>query len=313
MPRLEARRYISVYEADVARHASLLELAKLDFNILQALHQREISDISRWWKEINLASKLPFARDRLVECYFWILGVYFEPNYSVGREFVTKIIALTSVIDDIYDVYGTLEELKLFTDAIERWEAATVDNLPEYMQVCFLALSDVVKEIEKKMDYEGRSYRLHYAKEAMKGTVRAYFREENWYYEGYMPTFEEYLSVSVMSSGYPMLAVQSLIGMADIATKEAFDWVITMPKIVRSCALIARLVDDIQTHKVEQERGDAPSSVQCYMREHGVSEKEACEKIKEMVESAWKDINEELQKPNRPLCLSCYQLLILHV
>ncbi|KAA8523770.1 hypothetical protein F0562_010193 [Nyssa sinensis] len=198
MPRLEARRYISIYEADVARHTSLLELAKLDFNLLQTLHQREISDISRWWKKINLASKLPFASDRLVECYFWILGVYFEPNYSMGREFVTKIIALTSVIDDIYDVYGTLEELKLFTDAIER----------------------------------------------------AYFREANWYYKLYMPTFEENLSVSVMSSGYPMLAIQSLIGMADIATKEAFDLVIAVPKIVRSCALIARLVDDIQTHKV---------------------------------------------------------------
>ncbi|KAA8523762.1 hypothetical protein F0562_010185 [Nyssa sinensis] len=299
MPRLEARRYISVYEADGAGHASLLELAKLDFNLLQTLHQREISDISRWWKEINLASKLPFARDRLVECYFWILGVYFEPNYSVGREFVTKIIALTSVIDDIYDVYGTLEEVKLFTDAIERWEVTTVD-LPEYMQVCFLALSDVVKEMEEKMVNEGRSYRIHYAKEAMKGIVRSYFREANWYYKGYMPTFEEYLSVSVMSSGYPMLAVQSLIGMGEVATKEAFDWVITVPKIVWSSGLIARLADDIQTHKVEQERGDAPSSVQCYMREHGVSEKEACEKIKEMVGSAWKDINEELQKPDGP-------------
>ncbi|KAA8523767.1 hypothetical protein F0562_010190 [Nyssa sinensis] len=128
----------------------------------------------------------------------------------------------------------------------------------------------------------------------------AYFREANWYYKGYMPTFEEYLSVSVMSSGYRMLAIQILIGMVDIGTKEAFDWVITVPKIVKLCALIAQLVDDIQTHKVEQERGDAPLSVQCYMREHGVSEKEACEKIKEMMESAWKDINEKLQKPNRP-------------
>ena len=56
-----------------------------------------------------------------MECYFWILGVYFEPKYSVVRSFKTKIIALASVIDDIYDVYGTLEELQLFTDAIERY------------------------------------------------------------------------------------------------------------------------------------------------------------------------------------------------
>ncbi|KAI8007435.1 (-)-germacrene D synthase [Camellia lanceoleosa] len=304
MPRLEARHYINVYQADLERNSVLLELAKLDFNLLQRLHQREISDITRWWKEKEIATKLPFARDRLVECYFWILGVYFEPKYSVVRSFMTKIIALASVIDDIYDVYGTPEELQLFTDAIERWEEAAISDLPEYMQVCFEALSDVMKEMEDKITtHEGRSYHIYYAKEAMKGLVRAYFVEANWFNTKYMPTFEEYLSISVMSSGYPMLAVQSLVGIGKIATKEAFDWVLNVPKIVKSCALIARLVDDIQTHKVEQERGDAPSGVQCYMREHGVSEEEACGKIREMVDIAWKDINEELQNPNRLLPL----------
>ncbi|CAL5409992.1 unnamed protein product [Camellia sinensis] len=304
MPRLEARHYINVYQADLARNSALLELAKLDFNLLQRLHQREISDITRWWKEREIAAKLPFARDRLVECYFWILGVYFEPKYSVVRSFMTKIIALASVIDDIYDVYGTLEELQLFTDAIERWEEATISDLPEYMQVCFEALSEVMKEMEDKITtHEGRSYHIYYAKEGMKGLVRAYFVEANWFNTKYVPTFEEYLSISVMSSGYPMLAVQSLVGIGKIATKEAFDWVLNVPKIVESCALIARLVDDIQTHKVEQERGDAPSGVQCYMREHGVSEEEACGKIREIVDIAWKDINEELQSPNRLLPL----------
>ncbi|KAI7999579.1 (-)-germacrene D synthase [Camellia lanceoleosa] len=299
MPRLEARHYINVYQADLARNSVLLELAKLDFNLLQRLHQREISDITR-----EIATKLPFARDRLVECYFWILGVYFEPKYSVVRSFMTKIIALASVIDDIYDVYGTLEELQLFTDAIERWEEAAISDLPEYMQVCFEALSEVMKEMEDKITtHEGRSYHIYYAKEGMKGLVRAYFVEANWFNTKYVPTFEEYLSISVMSSGYPMLAVQSLVGIGKIATKEAFDWVLNVPKIVESCALIARLVDDIQTHKVEQERGDAPSGVQCYMREHGVSEEEACGKIREIVDIAWKDINEELQNPNRLLPL----------
>ncbi|KAI7981015.1 putative terpene synthase 2 [Camellia lanceoleosa] len=83
----------------------------------------------------------------------------------------------------------------------------------------------------------------------MKGLVGAYFVEANWFNTKYVPTFEEYLSISVMSSGYPMLAVQSLVGIGKIATKEAFDWVLNVPKIVKSCALIARLVDDIQTHK----------------------------------------------------------------
>ncbi|XP_068668959.1 UPF0481 protein At3g47200-like [Aristolochia californica] len=37
----------------------------------------------------------------------------------MGRKFMSKIIALTSIIDNIYDVYGTEEELQLFIDAIE--------------------------------------------------------------------------------------------------------------------------------------------------------------------------------------------------
>ena len=76
----------------------------------------------RWWKELDFASKLPFARDRLVECYFWMLGVYFELQYVGGRRILTKILAMTSIIDDMYDAYGTLEELELFTKAIERFE-----------------------------------------------------------------------------------------------------------------------------------------------------------------------------------------------
>lgn len=78
---------------------------------------------------MDFARKLPFARDRMVECYFWILGVYFEPNYSLARRILTKVIAMTSIIDDIYDVYGTPEELKLFTEVIERFELLNIGQI----------------------------------------------------------------------------------------------------------------------------------------------------------------------------------------
>ena len=86
----------------------------------------------RWWKELDFATKLPFARDRFVEGYFWTLGVYFEPQYSCARRIFTKLFAMASIIDYIYDAYGTLEELQPFTEAIERFDTRRLPNLILY-------------------------------------------------------------------------------------------------------------------------------------------------------------------------------------
>ena len=76
--------------------------------------------IIRWWKGLNLAKKLSFTRDRLMECFFSTVGMAFEPQYSNHRKGLTKMASFITVIDDVYDVYGTLDKLELFTDAIER-------------------------------------------------------------------------------------------------------------------------------------------------------------------------------------------------
>lgn len=44
-PRLVAKYQISVYESDTSHHKALLKLAKLDFNLLQVLHKKELSDL----------------------------------------------------------------------------------------------------------------------------------------------------------------------------------------------------------------------------------------------------------------------------
>ncbi|XP_058072967.1 beta-cubebene synthase isoform X2 [Magnolia sinica] len=295
--RLQTRFYISIYEEDKERNDVLLEFAKLEFLRLQSLHQRDLRDISLWWKEMDLVAKLPFTRDRVLEGYFWTVGVYFEPHYSRARMIMTKMIAFATVIDDIYDVYGTLEELELLTATIERWNRGDMDQLPDYMKVIFIALVDGVDAIEDELTGEGKSYRIYYLKEAIKDLAKAYLAEARWVSSGYVPTSEEYMKVALMSAVYPMLFVAFLIGMDEVVTKEVLEWAIHMPTMLRTCSIIARLMDDISSNKFEQERKHVSSSVECYMKEHGTSYEESIQKLREMVASGWKDINKECLKP----------------
>ncbi|KAK1366871.1 hypothetical protein POM88_042432 [Heracleum sosnowskyi] len=43
------------------------------------------------------------------------------PQYAKARIFLTKVISLLSIVDVMYDVYGTAEELQQFSDAIEKY------------------------------------------------------------------------------------------------------------------------------------------------------------------------------------------------
>ncbi|KAD7478984.1 hypothetical protein E3N88_02120 [Mikania micrantha] len=121
MHRLQARWYIDAYSKQKDANQVLLNLAILDFNMVQLAHKGELQDVSKWWENIGLASKLTFIRDRIMECFFWSLGVVFEPQYYSCRVGLTKVCALITTIDDIYDVYGSIDELELFTNAVKRF------------------------------------------------------------------------------------------------------------------------------------------------------------------------------------------------
>ncbi|KAI6680476.1 hypothetical protein NL676_034357 [Syzygium grande] len=298
IPRLEARRFIPLYQEEPSHNEVLLSLAKLDFNLLQEQHQKELGNLTRWWKDIDVERKFPFARDRVVEMYLWMSGVYFEPEYDVAREILTKVAYVVSIIDDIYDVYGTSEELELFTAAIERWDVEAKDGLPEYMQACYKIVLDLYDEIGYEMTRKGRSDCLFYAKEAMKNQVRAYFAEAKWFHQNYIPTMEEYMPNALANSALELLLVTSFLGMGDVVTKDAFDWVLySDSKMVKAVKVIGRLMDDIAGHKFEQERGHVASSVECFMKQYRVTEEEAKEELRKQVVDAWKDINEGLRCP----------------
>ncbi|KAK2665423.1 hypothetical protein Ddye_003997 [Dipteronia dyeriana] len=338
--RIEARHYISIYQDDPSHNQALLKLAKIDFNLLQSLHKKEISQLCRWSKNWDFTGKLPFARDRLVEGYFWVVGMVHEPQHSLARIIIAKAIHILTIVDDLYDAYGTLEELTLFAEATERWDASCMDQLPEYMHIIYKSFLEFSGEVEEEIaDKEWSSYRVHCAKEVIKNAVRASFDEAKWIDGNRIPTMEEYLQASLVTAGVGTITILLLITM-DLVTKETFDWVLSRPTVITTSELHFRLMDDLRSHKVrtyirellyilitcsdkigvnclylkptmyyhpyfniisihvcaqfERERGHTTSSVEIYMKQYGVTEKEAYEELQKLL--TWKDVNEEFLK-----------------
>ncbi|KAF5821000.1 putative germacrene-A synthase [Helianthus annuus] len=294
LPRLEALRYIPFYEQQNSHNGSLLRLAKLEFNRLQSLHKRELSQLSKWWKDLEPKENLHYVRDRLVELYFWVVGVYFEPQYSRSRIFLTKVIKIATILDDTYDNFGTYEELEVFTEAIERWSVTCVDPLPDYMKFIYKILLDTYGEMEEIMASEGKSYQVDYAKDSMKELSRNYMIEAKWMNEGYVPTLEEHELVSFITAGYKMLIPSSFMSMGETVKEEAFKWALSFPPLVKAASVVSRMMDDIIGHKEEGKRKHVVSTVECYMKEHDVTEEYVYDLFKQRVEDAWKDMNLEL-------------------
>ncbi|KAL6220688.1 hypothetical protein ACLB2K_008444 [Fragaria x ananassa] len=298
LERLSARNYIPIYQATTSHNEALLKLAKLDFNLVQDLYKEELSEVSRWWKELDFERKMPFARHRIVEVFFWMVGMYYEPKYSVGRKIGAKLCAMATMLDDIFDSYGTFEKLKIFRQVIERWDVnCCTDDLPQYMKVYYHSLCEIMNEIEEELEKLGMPDRVHYAKQVLKDQARDYLVEAEWLHKGCTPSMEEYLPVRVQSVGVCMTVVFSLLGMNDNITKETFEWVLKYPTIVKASSFIFRFMDDIVGSKDEKQKGDVDSSIDCYMKQYGVSKEEAIEVLDKQIVDSWKEINEDLLRP----------------
>ncbi|KAG5608066.1 hypothetical protein H5410_019347 [Solanum commersonii] len=289
LARVAARQYINMYQDNPEHNKVLLQFARLDFNMLQKLHQKELSGITR---------NFSFARDRLVEAYLWMIGVYFEPQYCRARRFTTQIISLASILYDLYDVYGTHDELEMFTDAIQRWDINASQQLPPYLKLLYQYIFDTYAEMEELLAKENISYRVHYAKNELKKLVRAYHQEFKWYHSGYVPTFEEYLKVALVTACYMMLSTTSLVGMKkELVSEENFKWITSEPLMVKASSIVCRLMDDRIGHKYEQERGHVASAVESYVKEFECSKQEAYVKLEKLGVNAWQDLNKDSLQP----------------
>lgn len=71
-----------------------------------------------------------------------------------------------------------------------------------------------------------------------------------WARGGHVPSFDEYIDSGGAEIGSYATIACSIMGLGDIGTKEAFEWLISRPKLVRILAAKTRLMDDIADFEV---------------------------------------------------------------
>ncbi|KAI3499105.1 hypothetical protein L1887_34898 [Cichorium endivia] len=297
MPLVEARLYFSNYDEDCSTHEPLLKLAKLHFNYLELQQKEELRIVSKWWKDMRFQETTPYIRDRVPECYLWILGMYIEPRYSLARIIATKITLFLVVLDDTYDAYATIEEIRLLTDAINRWDMSAMEQIPEYIRPFYKILLNEYAELEKQLAIEGRANIVIASKEAFQGIARGYLEEAEWTNSGSVASFPEFMKNGLITSAIDVFCKSAFVGMDEIISENELAWYNSHPKTLQASELITRLEDDVMTYQFERERGQSATSVDAYIKTYGVSEKEAIDELKIMIENARKDINEGCLKP----------------
>ncbi|KAK9133627.1 hypothetical protein Scep_013155 [Stephania cephalantha] len=250
MARAEARWYMDIYEKDEGMNPALLELAKLDFNMVQAVLQKDLRSMSRWWRNLGVAAKLTFARDRLVESFLWSVGIAYEPDYELCREWLTKVMNFVLIIDDIYDVYGSLEELEIFTDAVERWDHKLMNNLPYYMKVCFLALYNTTNEMAYEILREQGWDILPYLTKSWANFIKAMLQEAKWCKQGYTPSLKEYLDNGWLSSSGSVFLVHAFFATKQKIKPEVLEGLDKNHQLLKYSSMMFRLSNDLATSSV---------------------------------------------------------------
>lgn len=295
-PRLQARWFIGHYAGDGGADQVMLRFAKIDFNNVKKLHQQELARITRWWRNAGLNKKLPFARDRLMECFYFATGVASEPSLAASREVVAKAFALIVVLDDIYDIYGTLDELAVFTDAIERWEATATELLPEYMKGIYLTIFNFSNEVAEHVQRTCGCDVRFLLKKVWHDLCKAFLLEAKWhYYSNHKPTLQEYLDNGWMSVSGPLMLLHAFPMLNEAITQNSIEQLEShYPKLVQMVSKIFRLCNDSATHSEELKRGDAPSSVAIYMFENRAMETNARRAMRDLTMETWKIVNQDV-------------------
>nr|CAB3445366.1 unnamed protein product [Digitaria exilis] len=291
----KARHHLSYLQSLPNRDtAAMEELAIAEFQLNKCLHQKEMQEVKRWWMDLGLSDEIPVVRDQVVKWYMWPMTTLHGPSLSRYRVETTKIISLVYVVDDIFDLVGTQEELSLFTEAIKMWNTAAADSLPSGMRSCYTAIYTTTNEITDLVEEVHGFNPVNHLRNSWEVLFNGFMVEARWLATDQVPTAEDYLTNGAITSGVPLTFAHIFAMLGYDHSNEDAELADSITSIISCPAKILRLWDDMGSAEDEAQEGLDGSYRDFYLMENpGCTPADAEEHMKRLIAREWEEFNRE--------------------
>ncbi|KAL7130570.1 hypothetical protein ABFS83_13G142600 [Erythranthe nasuta] len=295
LDRISKRRNIEHYNLDNTiigkssycsanfANKDFLLLSVEDFNKCQAIHRQELKDLETWVVE-NKLDELKFARSKSAYCYFSAAATFFEPELSDARMSWAKNGVLATVVDDFFDVGGSIEELKNLIHLVEVWDAdVSTECCSQNVRIIFSALKTTICEIgDKGFVKQERSVMNHIIKIWL-DLLYSMMKEAEWDREKSLPTMDEYMENAYVSFGLGPIVLPALYLVGPkLSEKTVNDSEYhNLFKLMSTCG---RLLNDFQGYEREMKDGKL-NAVTLYITKSGgeMTKEDAVTEMKESI------------------------------
>ncbi|XP_019255600.1 PREDICTED: ent-kaur-16-ene synthase, chloroplastic isoform X5 [Nicotiana attenuata] len=266
LERIANRRNIEHYDVDNTRvlktsycssnfgNKDFLTLAVEDFNFCQSIHRKELKQLERWLIR-NRLDKLKFAREKSAYCYFSAAATIFHPELSDARMSWAKNGVLTTVVDDFFDVGGSMEELNNLIQLFKKWDVdVSTDCCSQNVGIIFSALHSTICEIgDEAFKWQARNATRDIT-DIWSDLLNAMLREAEWARDMSVPTMDEYIANAYVSFALGPIVLPALYFVGpklpnDVVQHPEYH---SLFKLMSTCG---RLLNDIRSFERESKDG----------------------------------------------------------
>ncbi|XP_028799671.1 ent-kaur-16-ene synthase, chloroplastic-like [Neltuma alba] len=276
------------YSSENLSNGEFIELAVEDFNSCQLVIREEFEQYNRWFMESGM-DKLQFPRPKVAYSYLTAAGTHVAPELREARMSWAKNGLLVCVSDDMYDVWGCEEDQIRLVELMEKWDVdIEKENCSEPVKILFLALKGTICEIaDQALKIQGRSVKNHLI-QLWVDCLKSFLQEAQWRRNNYVPTYEEYLPVALISFALgPIL----LPGLYLVGPKLSQDSIESdeYNRLFDLVSIYGRLLNDVNGYKREMEQGKL-NAIAVRVRHGSGSEEEVVKKVKEEIDESRKEL-----------------------